>query len=263
MSTHFGGVKLNGLRVSARKEFTSFPGLELWVDPRTSSVSLHLATARVKSITERSRNGFVFTQLVDGNRLDLLSTGAFKYLHSQNQNFLSQVNNGLYPRLNFLRDGSSFSVYFIERMNTGATGGSNYFKPLYQAGSAWEPSHGVSNANRTVEILSTFLNGGGGVAGQYTYGTWYITELLCRGYLGAGVDYEVYMNGVSKITINFSGDPTALTWGGGTLAHWNGLGSGDIALVLAYNHTGKSDVVRDQERAEIYALIQELYTGLL
>lgn len=265
------GHRLCGMTYSGRKDFTSFAGLTMWVDPRVTTLMnlvQNAGSTYVQSITDRTGN---YKASNSGNTKPLFFADTFNYIRSYNLSSLNIAPASL-TSLAFLADGSPFSIFSISRVASGASGGSNVFTPLVTnrtGGFLGRAALTVGSTERRVRVQQ-MNNAGASVLsvsspiGSWNYDTNYLFEWTVRGYNVTGNDAEVLQNGLVVGSGNYTGLPTGDTITSSTICAFVGAVPSYARnyLTLVYNHTGKSLSQIDADRAEITGLIQNLFSPL-
>lgn len=267
MATELQGLSAQGVTISGRKDFSSFPGLLMWIDPRVN-VTFHPSSTRVKTYQERSQYGFSWTEQAGSAGVSKITTTTPIDPHhvfsipGTNQSGFEPVSTPNLSAIAPLMNGSPFSFYMLTRVGSGSGGSGNRYNPFGvnrfrvilhpRSADRWVQVICADDAN--VTRLSCLTPDG-----SYSLDAWTLIEVKHRGYLAAGNDCELYINDVLKATANWSGAPGTTFSALPQLGNANMGGTGLLSLTLAYDHFGKTETQIDNERAEIRALITELY----
>lgn len=176
------------------------------------------------------------------------------------------------PKLKFLSDGSPYSVFSVDYIETANVTAGTFWSPLQTrltsvmlTGSRYNIGLRTGTNGRNIQQLIYNANTNVGNANsnntQYNAaGECFISEWHSRGYLHAGNDLENYKNSVSIATANYLSAPDAGNPVRSQLYQLSGnLTTTRNFVLLAYDWTGKSDSQIDSDRAMVYALINEIY----
>lgn len=268
MSSTIQGISVSGFQYSGRKSFDSFPGLIFWIDPRVG-VTKQAANGgqRVKTFQERGPNNFNWTEQNGSGGVFMATIDEILcFAASSVQAGMENASSPNLANWKPLSDGSPWSLYYLMNVTSGATGGSNFFRPF--SGSRFRisgnPMSGGSGKSITVTI---FDDVGAGVfslstgGGAYVYSTWSLVEILHKGQANAvGNDMEVYVNDVLKGTANWGAGVPGTGFSQTKLMETNsGTSLCRMGFAVAYNNTGKLESQINAERTEIRNLILELY----
>lgn len=265
MSTQIQGLSVQGITHSGRKDFSSFPGLFWWIDPRVN-VTQWPGSSRVKTFQERGPWGFSWTEqagsagITKTTRTDPINPHHVFSVPATNQNGFEYVASPNIDKANFLINGSPWSYYQIFNLAVGSGGASH---ATFFIRGRWLVYIHPQSTKRFVRIqiaddsniqrlnLQT-------ANGVFSVNTWNLLEIKHRGYLASGNDVEIYINDVLIDSGNWSGAPgTTAT----NMVLYDSVGQLTyMGLSLIYDHTGKTETQIDNERAEIRALINELYS---
>ncbi|MGZ8505692.1 MAG: hypothetical protein ACXWXW_00780 [Bacteroidia bacterium] len=271
--SYMQGIGVGGMTFSGRKDFQSFNGLSLWLDPRVG-IKLVQSDTRIQSLQERSAFNIntMMPSLSEAARLS--STGAFQLIKSIDSSRLT-IGSADWARFNFLT--GSYSLFYVSKILSGASISTNYYRPLgLKQGSTssdgfinWVP---VNDVLYTTRRLRTAMANNAGTTilnvtsadNVYTHDVFHIFEHHIRGYNVAGNDCELYVDNALVASGNFTGAPTTNTVTSFRIVE-STVGNAkyaECALLLCYNNSGKSLAQIDTDRADIYALIANLYSTI-